>query len=74
VAYRIDQTPQWGALVAHRDELGPTTVRELFAADPDRGRTMGVQAGDLHLDYSKNLLTAQTVQLLVALAERAGLR
>ena len=74
MAYRIDQTPQWGALVAHRDELGPTTVRELFAADPDRGRTMGVQAGDLHLDYSKNLLTAQTVQLLVALAERAGLR
>ena len=74
MAYRIDQTPEWQALAAHRAELGATTVRELFADDPDRGRTLGVQAGDLYLDYSKNLLTARTVQLLVALAERAGLR
>ncbi len=71
---RIDRTPEWAALQAHRDELGGTTLRELFGADPARGKALAVQAGDLYLDYSKNILTAQTVQLLVALAERAGLR
>ncbi|MFI5100162.1 MAG: glucose-6-phosphate isomerase [Actinomycetes bacterium] len=74
MAYRIDQSPQWAALQAHRDELGAVTLRELFAADPSRGTTLTVQAGDLYLDYSKNILTAQTVRLLVALAEQAGLR
>ncbi len=72
--YRIDRTPQWAALQAHREELGDVTLRELFAADPARGTTLTVQAGDLYLDYSKNVLTAQTVRLLVALAEQAGLR
>ena len=74
MAYRIDQSPQWAALQAHRDELGAVTLRELFAADPARGTTLTVQAGDLYLDYSKNILTAQTVRLLVAMAEQAGLR
>src|SRR6266496_3199604 len=35
---------------------------------------MALEAGDLYLDYSKNRLTGETVRLLVALAERAGLR
>jgi glucose-6-phosphate isomerase len=73
MAYRIDRTPQWASVQAHRDELGATTLRELFAADPARGTTMTAQAGDLYLDYSKNILTAETVPLLVALAEQAGL-
>jgi len=71
---RIDETPQWAALTAHHAEIGDKHLRELFADDPGRGTSMTVSGADLYLDYSKNRLTAQTVRLLVALAERAGLR
>jgi glucose-6-phosphate isomerase len=74
VPERIDSTPEWAALRAHRDELGGTTLRELFAADPARGTGLAVQAGDLYLDYSKNILTPATVTLLADLARAAGLR
>jgi glucose-6-phosphate isomerase len=71
---RIDQTAEWQALRYHHQELGDTHLRELFAADPARGETMTCEAGDLYLDWSKHRATAETVRLLAALAERAGLR
>jgi glucose-6-phosphate isomerase len=71
---RIDQTPEWQALQRHQQELSGTHLRELFAADPGRGETMTCEAGDLYLDWSKQRATAETLTLLVALAERAGLR
>ena len=71
---RVDQTTEWGALAEHQRVVAGTTLRELFAADPTRGPAMTVTAGDLSLDYSKNRLTAETVRLLVALAERVDLR
>src|SRR4051812_25922788 len=46
----------------------------MFAGDPDRGSRMCAEAGDLYLDYSKNLVTDETLQLLLALTERAGVR
>jgi glucose-6-phosphate isomerase len=74
MATRIDQTPEWEALRRHRRELDGAHLRDLFAADQDRGERMAAEAGDLYLDWSKNLVTDETVRLLVALAERAGLR
>jgi glucose-6-phosphate isomerase len=71
---RIDQTPEWAALERHHADLAGVHLRELFAADPGRGETMACEAGDLYLDWSKHRVTAETVRLLVALAERAGLR
>jgi glucose-6-phosphate isomerase len=71
---RIDQTPEWQALRRHHQELEDAHLRDLFAADPARGETMTCEAGDLYLDLSKNRATAETVALLVELAERAGLR
>src|SRR5215207_2023419 len=71
---RIDQTPEWQALRRHHQELQDAHLRDLFAADPARGETMTCEAGDLYLDWSKNRATAETVALLVELAERAGLR
>ena len=73
-AARIDQTPEWEALQRHHRQLGEVHLRELFAADPARGETMTCEAGDLYLDWSKHRATAETLGLLVALAERAGLR
>jgi glucose-6-phosphate isomerase len=70
----IDQTPEWQGLVRHHQAVRDTHLRELFAADPARGQTMTAEAGDLYLDYSKQRVTGETLGLLVALAERAGLR
>ena len=70
----IDQTPEWQALVRHHQAVKDTHLRELFATDPGRGETLTCEAGDLYLDWSKHRVTAETVGLLVAMAERAGLR
>lgn len=70
----ITKTPEWQALQAHHAEIAPLHLRELFASDPGRGEAMAVEAGDLYLDYSKHRLTGETIRLLCALAERAGLR
>jgi glucose-6-phosphate isomerase len=71
---RIDRSAEWQALARHHAELREVHLRDLFAADPGRGETMVCEAGDLYLDWSKNRVTAETVRLLVAMAERAGLR
>ena len=71
---RIDETPEWHTLAEHHRDVRDVHLRELFASDPERGATMTVRAGDLYLDYSKNRLTRETIGLLAALAERAGLR
>ncbi|MDQ2728895.1 MAG: glucose-6-phosphate isomerase [Actinomycetota bacterium] len=70
---RISHTDEWQALVAHHGQIGGAHLRDLFAADPGRGETMAIDAADLHLDYSKNRLTDETIGLLVAVARRAGL-
>ncbi len=65
---RLDQTPEWTALAAHREQLGEVRLRELFAADPARGTAYTLQVGDLHIDYSKHLITDETLRLLRELA------
>ncbi|MEQ8717205.1 MAG: glucose-6-phosphate isomerase [Acidimicrobiales bacterium] len=68
----IDRTRQWAALVEHAKTLKGTHLRDLFDADPDRVGAMSSDVGDLHVDWSKNLVTAETVGLLVELARTAG--
>ena len=70
----ITDTEEWRRVAEHHAGLADVHLRDLFANDPKRGETMTVEAGDLFLDYSKNRLTAETVGLLAALAERADLR
>ncbi|AKJ13886.1 glucose-6-phosphate isomerase [Streptomyces incarnatus] len=65
---RLNQTPEWTALAKHREELADTHLRELFAADPGRGEGYTLQVGDLYLDYSKHLVTDETLRLLRELA------
>ena len=69
----IDHTDEWHTLARHHTDLEGRTLRELFAGDADRVDRCTVEAGDLVLDYSKNVIDAETVELLVALAGRAGL-
>jgi glucose-6-phosphate isomerase len=70
----ISESLEWQALAEHHREVGARHLRDLFAEDPTRGEQLVCRAGDLYLDYSKNRLTRETVRLLAALAERAGLR
>ncbi|MGQ3554429.1 glucose-6-phosphate isomerase, partial [Streptomyces rochei] len=65
---RLNQTPEWTALAKHREELGEVRLRELFAADPDRGTGCTLRVGDLYVDYSKHLVTDETLRLLRELA------
>ncbi|MEU4271609.1 glucose-6-phosphate isomerase [Streptomyces sp. NPDC026092] len=69
---RLNRTPEWAALGKHREQLGDTHLRELFAADPDRGTAYTLRVGDLYLDYSKNLVTDETLALLRELAVATG--
>jgi len=70
----ISDSAEWRALAEHHREVAGRHLRDLFAEDPARGEELTCRAGDLYLDYSKNRLTRETIPLLVALAERAGLR
>ncbi len=69
----VTTTPEWQALAAHAEKIRATHLRELFAADPERGERLAAEVADLHVDYSKNLVTDETVGLLTALAQRVGL-
>jgi glucose-6-phosphate isomerase len=71
---RVTATDEWKALCGHFEQIKGRHLRDLFEQDADRAKTLSLEAGDLYLDFSKNRITAETVRLLVALAERAGLR
>ncbi|MGA5204961.1 glucose-6-phosphate isomerase [Streptomyces variegatus] len=65
---RLNQRPEWTALAKHREELGEVRLRELFAADSGRGTAYTLRVGDLYVDYSKHLVTDDTLRLLRELA------
>lgn len=69
---RLDETPEWRALQAHADAVKRLHLRDLFAADTERGQRLTLELDGLYIDYSKNLVTDETLGLLLALAERAG--
>ncbi|MET8583182.1 glucose-6-phosphate isomerase [Streptomyces collinus] len=63
----LTHRPEWAALADHRAE-GRPPLRELFATDPGRAERYVVRVGDLHIDYSKHLITDETLALLRELA------
>ena len=65
-------TSAWSALSAHHKALTPN-LREWFAADPARAEKFSFTADELHVDLSKNLITSETVELLLKLAEEVKL-
>jgi glucose-6-phosphate isomerase len=65
--------PAWTALERHHAQIRDVALRDLFAEDPGRGERLGAEAAGLYLDYSKNRVTDETIDLLVALAEQSGL-
>src|SRR5262245_14498456 len=64
----------WRALESHYQEVSKRTMRELFSEDPRRGERMTLEAVGLYLDFSKNRITDETLELLFRLAEESGLQ
>ena len=73
-AKRPDNRQAWKALESHYKKVGSLHLRDLFAEDPNRAERMSVDAAGLHLDYSKNRVTGETLQFLLQLAEQSDLK
>ncbi|MFN8624184.1 MAG: glucose-6-phosphate isomerase [Chloroflexota bacterium] len=70
----LRERPAWRALETHHASIRDAHLRDLFAADPARGERLTVEGAGVFLDYSKNRITDETLRLLVALVDEAGLR
>jgi glucose-6-phosphate isomerase len=68
------ESPAWKALQKHSAEIAKTTLRQLFDQDSERGTRFTVQGAGIFIDYSKNRVTAETIKLLLQLAEERGLK
>ena len=68
------QTAAWKALDSQKQQLANTRIRDLFEQDPDRFSRFSLSMNDILFDYSKNLVTGETVQLLMQLAQECKLK
>ena len=67
-------TSAWQQLKQHHQEMSAVHMRELFAADPGRFDQFSIQFNDILVDYSKNIITADTMALLQSLATECGVK
>ena len=70
----LTDRPGWKTLQAHYTKVRELSLRKLFSDDPGRGQRMTAEAVGIYFDYSKNLITDETLSLLLQLAEESGLR
>ena len=68
---KLTDSPAWQALAARRGEIASVRIAELFARDPQRAAHFSLEFGELFLDYSRHLVTPDTLHRLVSLAEQA---
>jgi glucose-6-phosphate isomerase len=68
----LRETPAWGRLQSHFAEVRRQHLRDLFAADPERGERLVADGAGLFLDFSKNRITDETLMLLGELARERG--
>ncbi|MFN3625741.1 MAG: glucose-6-phosphate isomerase, partial [Hyphomicrobium sp.] len=72
-ATQLTSSATWRALAEHHARIKDVHLRELFAQDPQRADRFTVEGAGMVLDYSKNRITPETIDLLVKLAEERGL-
>jgi glucose-6-phosphate isomerase len=70
----LTERPAWKALQAHYEAIRNVHLRTLFADDSQRGERLALEAEGLYFDYSKHRVTAETIAMLIALANESGLR
>jgi glucose-6-phosphate isomerase len=71
---QVSGSSEWESLQGQAEKISGVHLRDLFDADPHRGQRLAAEVADLYVDYSKNLVTDETLSTLIALAERASLR
>jgi glucose-6-phosphate isomerase len=69
----LRKRPAYGALAEHYAKLEGRHMRELFDEDPSRGERFCAETAGLYLDYSKNRITDETLDLLLQLAAQSDL-
>ncbi len=67
-------TKAWLLLQQHAEEMKATHLRELFKNDPDRFKKFSLCFDEIVFDYSKNIITDKTIQLLLQLADECKLK
>jgi glucose-6-phosphate isomerase len=70
----LTQLAAWQALEAHQSKARGLQLRKLFAEDPKRGERLTAEAAGIHLDFSKHLVSQESLGLLLRLAEESNLR
>lgn len=68
------KTELWNRLHSHQKVQSNNTMRDLFKEDPNRFKRFSLQAPHVFLDYSKNRVVEETIDLLIQLADQVGLR
>lgn len=63
------QTAAWKALLAHHAEMKTVQIKDLFKKDPKRFEKMSILFNEILFDYSKNIITDETLEKLQQLAE-----
>src|ERR1700720_3053202 len=71
---RLTDRPAWKGLQAHAQKARALHLRDLFANDREGGQKLTAEAAGIYLDYSKNRITGETIQLLLQLGEESGVR
>ena len=67
-------TKSWQNLRRHHDEIKSIHMKNLFASDPQRFKKFSIRFNDIVVDYSKNRITEETLNLLIQLAEETGIK
>jgi len=68
------ETQSWKDLVDHSKEMQSVHMKDLFANDPDRFKKYSIRFDGILVDYSKNIITEETLTLLLKLTDDVGLR
>ncbi|MES2765921.1 MAG: glucose-6-phosphate isomerase, partial [Bacteroidota bacterium] len=71
---KLTQLPAWKSLENHFKSVEPLHMRDLFKNDPERFKKFSVRFNDIFLDFSKNRITDETLELLLKLADEAGVK
>ena len=67
-------TKAWEQLAAHFTEVSKQNLQTLFAIDPERANRFAIEWNNFYVDYSKNIITNETKELLLALADEVQLK
>lgn len=70
---RLTSTSAWNALIKHQDDIAKQQIKDLFNKDSNRFNHFSLQFKDILFDFSKNLITEQTLSSLITLAEQCHL-